>query len=80
MPEADDKIGRVVAERLRAKVEQAPIVVDHAVGSIDITISIGVAASKPKGFDPAELIRDADAALYRAKQAGRNRSESSERG
>jgi two-component system cell cycle response regulator len=80
MPEADDKIGRVVAERLRAKVEHAPNVVDHAVGSIDITISIGVAASKPKGFDPAELIRDADAALYRAKQAGRNRSESSERG
>jgi two-component system cell cycle response regulator len=75
MPEADEKIGRVVGERLRSKVEQAPITVTHSAGSLSITISIGVAASKPNGFDPHALIREADAALYRAKETGRNRVE-----
>ncbi|MBI3506949.1 MAG: PleD family two-component system response regulator [Proteobacteria bacterium] len=78
MPEADEKVGRVVGERLRAKVEQVPITVTHPAGSLSITISIGVAASKPHGFNPQELIQTADAALYRAKEAGRNRVEAAE--
>lgn len=38
-----------------------------------ITVSIGVAAAKPKETDIAGLLGRADAALYQAKGEGRNR-------
>jgi diguanylate cyclase (GGDEF)-like protein len=38
-----------------------------------ITISIGVAATSEELTSPKELLHAADGALYRAKQAGRNR-------
>ncbi len=38
-----------------------------------ITLSIGVAAYPQHGANPEELLRAADAALYRAKQEGRDR-------
>jgi diguanylate cyclase (GGDEF)-like protein len=58
-----------VAERLRAGVAgQAVDLGDHAV---EITVSIGVA--RLRDGDLAASLRDADAALYRAKALGRNR-------
>jgi two-component system cell cycle response regulator len=76
MPEADEKVGRMVAERLRAAVEAAPIAVDGIGEPLHVTVSVGAAAAGAKGFVPDELIRAADAALYRAKESGRNRVES----
>jgi diguanylate cyclase (GGDEF)-like protein len=38
-----------------------------------ITMSAGIAAAPQHGSSPAELLRAADAALYAAKAAGRNR-------
>ena len=38
-----------------------------------ITVSAGVAQAQPEGCTPGELLRDADEALYAAKQAGRDR-------
>lgn len=45
-----------------------------AVPTVSVTISIGVADRQP-GQSPAEVIKAADALLYQAKKAGRNRTQ-----
>ncbi len=64
------------AERVRKRVQ------DHVfragAGNTDkelrVTVSLGVANHPSEGIDsPADLIREADKALYRAKEGGRNR-------
>ena len=42
---------------------------------LSVTVSIGVAAPGRRAGTPEEVMKAADAALYRAKQAGRNRVE-----
>jgi diguanylate cyclase (GGDEF)-like protein len=50
------------------------------VGPIPTTISMGAAAVTDGGLDPDWIVEAADRALYRAKQAGRNRIEVAEFG
>ena len=65
-----------VAERLRELVEGLKIY--HEGGLLEqVTISLGVATSSDQIKDGAQLIREADQALYRAKRSGRNRVEAS---
>jgi diguanylate cyclase (GGDEF)-like protein len=63
---ADEVVG--VAERLSQSLA-APIAL--ADGEVFITTSIGIAFSEGPGQTPQALLRDADAALYRAKELGR---------
>jgi diguanylate cyclase (GGDEF)-like protein len=60
-----------IAERLRRAVATAPVILGDT--AVDIDVSIGVAVSGVHGQDLTDLLLGADAALYRAKQDGRNR-------
>jgi two-component system cell cycle response regulator len=69
-----------LAERIRSAVSEKPIEVNPG-ASVTLTVSVGV-ASIHVSRDEADLkgaaerlLSDADAALYRAKQKGRNRVE-----
>jgi two-component system cell cycle response regulator len=73
MPEAEERIALVVAERLRSKVAEVPIPVQHAAKEIPTTISIGVVIAGDDLGTPDDLLRAADAAMYEAKRQGRNR-------
>ncbi|MDN5843582.1 MAG: GGDEF domain-containing protein [Alcaligenaceae bacterium] len=59
---------RRFAERLRSTIEQTNF---DKVGNV--TISLGVACCPANGTDVRDALALADAALYRAKEAGRNR-------
>jgi diguanylate cyclase (GGDEF)-like protein len=67
---SDGDAARLTAERLRQAVASHPVTVDGSV--IEATVSVGVAIAST-GSRAETLIQDADAALYRAKVAGRNR-------
>jgi len=60
------------AERLRAEIAQ-PLMIDGA--ELFVTASIGITVSDREGVTTTEMLRDADAAMYRAKARGRDRVE-----
>ncbi len=59
----------MVAEKARKSIEARA---GDAAGRT-VTVSMGIASFGPGADSPAELIAAADRALYRAKDAGRNR-------
>ncbi|RUQ40250.1 MAG: GGDEF domain-containing protein [Candidatus Competibacteraceae bacterium] len=73
LPQTDLAAARVVAERLRQRMASTPIVTDQ--GPLILTISLGLTGFDATVIDFDALLRRADAALYRAKQNGRNCTE-----
>ena len=72
LPHTDLEGAYAIAERIRAAVAALRVRrVDHG-GTLQITASLGVAASNDGDKDA--LIAEADAALYRAKRQGKNRT------
>jgi diguanylate cyclase (GGDEF)-like protein len=69
--------GVCVAERWRSAVEQARFDLPDG-RSAQVQISIGVATYLEGMHSPEDLVTAADAALYRAKEAGRNRVKAAE--
>ena len=69
LPDTDEDGARVLAERIRNHVENA-----FRDESPAITISFGVAVFSDETDTPDRLLAAADAALYTAKDAGRNRT------
>ena len=75
LPQVDDATALAIAERIRSRTETT--VISLAPGLTDrISVSIGIAVAPTQAQDRIGLLRLADEALYRAKQAGRNRIES----
>lgn len=66
LPGADEQDAIEIAERLRTAVrERRPV-------GVQVTVSIGVAVSRPSRVNTDDLVRRADAALYAAKASGRD--------
>ncbi len=71
---ATDSVGTIaVASAIHERIRAWAIV--HAESATGfLTVSIGVAVAMPRGDDPSPLLDAADAALYRAKTSGRDRT------
>jgi len=75
LPETDAGGAAIVAEKIRAQCAAVPMPL--ASGELTVTSSFGVAALSTGNLSPeaaaAEMLREADAALYNSKHEGRNR-------
>lgn len=71
LPGADVEAARAVAERVRRHVERSPLAIEEH--TLNLRVSIGVAVLGDETRALADLLRDADRALYAAKRSGRNR-------
>ena len=78
LPQTDLNGAELLAERMRTAIEALEIKRLDGNGSLRITASFGVASLPVCAADKDGLIAEADAALYRAKRAGKNRVERGE--
>ena len=69
LPGLDESAALALAEGVRHRIEEQTW--PAAGGPVSVTVSIGVATSASS--TPSDLLRSADANMYRAKRAGRNR-------
>jgi diguanylate cyclase (GGDEF)-like protein len=72
LPATDEATAWAVAERLRKVIEQTPL--QHHGDRIPITVSIGLMSGALTSDNIETMIQCADKVMYRAKNAGRNRS------
>ena len=71
LPFTDTDAAFQVAQRIRCALEVTGVQV--AGTPVNVTVSIGIAATDAFGYDVDTLIRRADMAVYSAKRRGRNR-------
>ncbi len=71
-PDTDAVAASLCAERLRVAANALRISIGNV--SLQVTISVGVAAMDASMRGPESMIKAADQAVYAAKQAGRNRT------
>jgi len=73
LPDCDHEMATRLAENVHAAVARLAVAAPFTEAGC-VSVSVGVATSQPNAAIPAaELLAQADAALYRAKEAGRNR-------
>ena len=73
LPESDLEDALLVAERIRLKIAERDFRAEDGT-AVRVTTSLGVASFRPEHGEMKELIADADAALYFAKQNGKNQA------
>jgi diguanylate cyclase (GGDEF)-like protein len=77
LPHAREVDALAVAERLRVHIASMAIPVDDSDASgpfVRVTISVGVAALDRSRRELTDMLNAADAALYHAKETGRNKT------
>ena len=72
LPATDGATAWKLAERIRQVIEQTPL--NHHGDQIHLTVSIGLMSGLLTGDNIETLMQGADKVMYRAKNAGRNRS------
>ncbi len=73
LPETDSEGAFVVAEKIREMVAGHVFADENGVRQVHMTVSIGLATFPAMAADKEELLRQADDALYNAKNLGRDR-------
>ncbi|HKP91193.1 MAG TPA: diguanylate cyclase [Thermoleophilaceae bacterium] len=73
LPQTDLNGAELLAERMRSAIADLQIKRTDGGGELQVTASFGVASLPACANDRESLIAEADAALYRAKRAGKNR-------
>ena len=73
MPDTDQDLAFVVADRMRREDEAHPFVVEGGRKQIQVTVSAGVASLSGAEDSIESMLKRADDALYEAKRNGRNR-------
>lgn len=71
MPETNIEGAIIPVQRLRRMIEEYDF--DYNGVKTKVTASIGLTMNHPEFNSPAELLKSADEALYKAKESGRNR-------
>jgi diguanylate cyclase (GGDEF)-like protein len=70
LPETDTEGTLILAERLRAAINDTPITLEH--DTLSISISLGIAELNAQTQNPTQLVAEADHGLYQSKDNGRN--------
>ena len=73
MPDTDAGAASMIAERLRSLIENEPFLVRSSGAKLKVTASLGIACSDQGAETPEQLLKQADRALYEAKNSGRNK-------
>jgi len=75
LPDTDKNAAQLVANKIKAYIEEMKI--PHAASAVSqlVTVSMGIATVYIQNHHADDLIKAADECLYLAKDAGRNRSE-----
>ncbi|MDF9408125.1 diguanylate cyclase [Pelotomaculum isophthalicicum JI] len=73
LPDTDALTAYKILERLRSAWEKMPIIEPYQNKNIQITFSSGIGEFDKDGKTEQEIIKAADAALYLAKETGRNK-------
>lgn len=73
LPTTNIETAKKIAERVRNSVSSSPFSIGAGSGTVNVTVSIGVAALAGPRDTFEEFLKRADQALYAAKRGGRNR-------
>ena len=74
LPETDAEQGKQAAERFRRIVEKTEVEKQEACANGNFTISLGLATFPNDSREADDLVNKADAALYKAKNNGKNKT------
>lgn len=69
MPETEQKVVQIVGDRISTSLAKTKLKIGSTLASLEV--SFGSASCPVDGCEPAELLEEADASLYRSKEARR---------